>query len=169
MVLLASLAGVRESGRTWDRSIRGNSLPVPIPPGWPFEKYTYMGSRRASSDISIWTWVLHETRKQYCCSQEHTVKGKHNAQSVTCAHKLSLSHLSITKKLSEPISTQTCGPCDVCRLPYRLRGRSCHDATEGDISSKFTVQCSGEVHETSRRPSYLSVARHIPNTLQPVE
>ena len=33
----------------------------------------------------------------------------------------------------------------------------------------FTVQCSGEVHESIRRPSYLSVTKHTPNTLQPVE
>ena len=33
----------------------------------------------------------------------------------------------------------------------------------------ISFQCSGEVHEISKRPSDLSVARHIPNTLQPVE
>ena len=107
-----------------------NRLPSPIPLGRPFEKYHHMGSRRASSDRSIWTSALHETRKQYCCSQEHKVKKINNEQSVTCVHKLPLSHMSMIKKFTEPTSTQTCCPCDTCRLTNRLRARSSHDSTK---------------------------------------
>ena len=125
-----SLRKSRRSGRCWDTSIHGNRLPAPIPLGRPFEKYHHMGSRRASSDISIWTSALHETRKQYYCSQEHKVKKINNAQSVTCVHKLPLSHMSMIKKFTEPTSTQKCCPCDTCRLTNKLRARSSHDATK---------------------------------------
>ena len=51
----------------------------PIPLGRPFETYRQVGSRRASSGISIWSSVLHEIRKQQCCSQGQ----QDNAYSVT--------------------------------------------------------------------------------------
>ena len=107
------------------------------------KKYHHMGSRRASSHISIWTSALHKTRKQYCCSREHTVKKEDNARCVTCVHKLSLGHMSINKKFSEQISTQTCGPCDACRLPnshssVQWRGpREYHEAVIFECGQAF--------------------------------
>ena len=67
---------------------------------------------------------LDKTRKQYCYSKEHTIKKVRNAQSVTC-----MPNLSIIKMFSEPICTQTCGPCDACRHTNRLRVRNSDDVT----------------------------------------
>ena len=62
--------------------------------------------------------------------------------------------------------TQTCGPCDTCRHTNRLRVRKSHNVKEKNQLPRSQAPCSGEVHESVRKPSYLSVARRIANTLQ---
>ena len=73
---------------------------------------------------------------------------KDNAQSVTCVHKLLLSHTSVGSKFGEPSSTQQCGPCDACKF------------------TECIFQCRGVTHESIRTPSCSNVARDIPNSLQ---
>ena len=90
----------RESGGSWDRSIHGNRLPVPLEiatiwdPDGPPAAYPFGHRHFTGQGSSI---VVHKNTQR--------PKGKvNNAQSVTCVHKLSLGHMSIFKKFSEPNS-----------------------------------------------------------------
>ena len=73
---------IGESGGHWDmgpcsdslvpdQTIHRNRLIGPILPHRPSESCHHMGSRWASSGVSIWTSAPHGTRKRYCCSKEH--------------------------------------------------------------------------------------------------
>ena len=120
----------RGSGRSWDSSIRGNSLPVPSPPGGPFlKRITIWDPEGLPATYPFGHQHFSRQRSRIVAHKNTRSKKENNAQSVTFVHKLSLSRMSIIKNFSEPISTQTCGPCDGCRLPNSLRARSGHDAT----------------------------------------
>ena len=150
MVGLAVVAGGRESGGSWDRSILGNRLPVTLLPRRPLKIPT--------------SWDPDGLPAAYPCGTQGQKVRVNNAQSVTCVHKLSRAICQFSR--SEPNSTQTCGLCDTCRHTNRLPDRSGHDVKKKHQLPRSQAKCSGEVHESARRPSYLSVARRIPNTLQ---
>ena len=75
----------RGPGGSWDmgpcngtlvpaQSIQSNKLLAPILPQRPSESCHHMGSRWASSGVSICTSALHGIGKRYCCSKEHTYR-----------------------------------------------------------------------------------------------
>ena len=100
-----------------DQSIRRHRLLAPTHPLKPSGSCHRMGSRWASSGVSIWPPSLHTTKRRYSRPKEHKEKSRtNNMQSVSMrVQAVAGQYVGSQKKFNESNSAQTCGSCDTCR------------------------------------------------------
>ena len=100
-----------------DQSIRKHRLLAPTHPLKPSGSCHHLGSRWASSGVSIWPSSLHTTKRRYSRPKE-TQGEEQNKQHAKCKHVCPRCRWTIrrfSKKFNESNSAQTCKSCDTCR------------------------------------------------------
>ena len=141
----------RESVGCWIRSIHGNRLPVPILPRGPSANFATIWDPDGLPEaypLDIGTTRDKEAILLFTRTQGP--KGRLNkGQSVTCVHECQFSRSSVNQirprraVLATRVETN------------RLRVRNSHDVRKVHQLPRSQANCSGEVHESARKPSYL--------------
>ena len=152
-----------------DQSIRKHRLLAPTHPLKTSGSCHHMGSRWASSGVSIWPSSLHTTKRRYSSPKEHKEKSRtNNMQSVSMrVQDVAGPYVGSQIKFNESNSAQTCGSCDTCRnkknRERRTQSSRCRKQQLSRTHVPFSKVGIEMVHEVTKRPSNSSAARRIPN------